>query len=82
MKELSIPEKLIPTERVEQAYENLRHNLIIFSSLKKHLDKKMKEKEKLEKYFENQSKINSTVPKSSIIQIHHPSSFPTASVGI
>jgi hypothetical protein len=73
MKELNIPEKLIPTERVEQAYENLRHNLIIYSSLKKHQEKKTKEKEKLDKYFENQSKLSS-VKNSSIIQIsQHPS---------
>ena len=43
IKELGIPEKLIPTNKVEQAYDNLRNNLIILTSLKKHLDKKERE---------------------------------------
>ncbi len=71
MNELAIPEKLVPTERVEQAYEELRRNLIIYSSLKKHQDKKLKEKENLEKIFETQNK--NSMKKSSIIHIsQHP----------
>lgn len=50
LKELSIPEKLIPTNAVEQAYDNLRNNLIILTSLKKHLDKKEREFIKLNHY--------------------------------
>ena len=43
IKELNIPEKLIPTMRVEEAYDNLRINLILLTSLKKHSDKKERE---------------------------------------
>jgi len=77
MKELNIPEKLVPTERVEYTFENLRHNLIIYSSLKKHLDKKMKEKEKVEKYLESHTKQGNMM-KSSVIQIsqHSSSQYP------
>lgn len=50
LKELSIPDKLIPTNAVEQAYDNLRNNLIILTSLKKHLDKKEREFIKLNHY--------------------------------
>jgi hypothetical protein len=42
-RELQIPEKLIPTNAVEQAYDNLRNNLIILTCLRKHLDKKERE---------------------------------------
>ena len=50
LKELSIPEKLIPTNAVEQSYDNLRNNLIILTSLRKHLDKKEREFIKLNHY--------------------------------
>ena len=43
LKELALPEKLIPTQKVEAAYDALRNNLILYSSLKKHLDKKQNE---------------------------------------
>ena len=42
-RELQIPEKLIPTNAVEQSYDNLRNNLIILTCLRKHLDKKERE---------------------------------------
>ena len=48
LKELGVPEKLIPTERVEYAYDTLKNNLIIMTSLKKHLEKKEFDKKKLE----------------------------------
>jgi DNA methyltransferase 1-associated protein 1 len=47
LRELNIPEKLTPTARIEQSYDSLRNSLIILSSLKKHCDKKQREKEKL-----------------------------------
>lgn len=36
------PQKLIPTAKVEIAYDNLRNNIILFTSLKKFLEKKKK----------------------------------------
>ena len=42
MKEFNI-EKLIPTAKVEIVYDNLRNNIIIYTSLKKYLEKKDKE---------------------------------------
>ncbi len=50
LKELTIPEKLIPINAVEQSFDNLRNNLIILTSLKKHLDKKEREFIKLNHY--------------------------------
>ena len=59
MKEMSIPENLIPTEKVENMYDVLRNNLIIMTSLKKHLEKKEFEKKKMEQTLvELQSKIS------------------------
>ena len=42
MKEFNI-EKLIPTAKVEIAYDNLRNNIILYTTLKKYLEKKDKE---------------------------------------
>ena len=42
-REVQIPEKLIPTNAVEQSYDNLRNNLIILTCLRKNLDKKERE---------------------------------------
>jgi hypothetical protein len=66
--QFGLPAKLMPTEKVEQAYENLRHSLIIYSSLKKHLEKKLKEKEKIEKYREKEKleKIGDSQSKTTI----------------
>jgi len=68
LKELSIPEKLIPTNAVEQAYDNLRNNLIILTSLKKHLDKKEREFIKLNHYnneLQNKYIVPRNLPNSS-----------------
>jgi hypothetical protein len=60
MKEFNIPEKLIPTAKVEMAYDNLRNNVILYTSLKKYLDKKQKEydflQKKYQEYQQNQQK--------------------------
>ena len=53
MNELNIPEKLIPTAKVEMAYDNLRNNVILFTSLKKYLEKKQKEYDFLQKKFQD-----------------------------
>ena len=53
IKELNIPEKLIPTAKVEMAYDNLRNNVILYTSLKKYLDKKEKEYAFLQKKFQD-----------------------------
>ena len=53
------PQKLIPTAKVEIAYDNLRNNIILFTSLKKFLEKKDKEYTFLQsKFKEYQSKVN------------------------
>ena len=58
MNEFNIPEKLIPTAKVEMAYDNLRNNVILYTSLKKYLDKKEKEYAFLQKkYQEYQAKL-------------------------
>jgi DNA methyltransferase 1-associated protein 1 len=73
LKELGIPERPIPTERVEHAYDTLKNNLIIMISLKKHLEKKEKEKKKLEMSLsEIQSKMNNTkviAPSHGLVSI-------------
>lgn len=78
IKELSIPEKLTPTVKIEQNYDNLRNNLIILISLRKHYEKKEREKQKLSQtLIEMQSKVTTTsqrISQSNIINI------PTASV--
>ena len=43
IKEFNIQQKLIPTAKVEIAYDNLRNNIILYTSLKKYLEKKEKE---------------------------------------
>jgi DNA methyltransferase 1-associated protein 1 len=47
LKELNIPDKLTPSQRVEQSFDCIRNSLIILTSLKKHSDKKEREKAKL-----------------------------------
>lgn len=47
LKEMNIPDKMTPTLRVEQSFDNLRNNIVILTSLKKHLDKKERELSKL-----------------------------------
>ena len=56
MKEFNIPEKLIPTAKVEMAYDNLRNNVILYTSLKKYLDKKEREYDYLQKNIRNFNK--------------------------
>ena len=69
MKELGVPEKPMPTERVEFAFDTLKNNLIIMTSLKKHLEKKDFDKKKLEQsLFDIQSRINN-INKSSLNNI-------------
>ena len=53
------PQKLIPTAKVEKAYDDLRNNLILYTSLKKYLEKKEKEYNFLQnKFKEYQNKKN------------------------
>lgn len=56
LKELNIPENPMPTERVENLYDKIKNNLIILTSLKKHLEKKDKEKKNLETSLETYTK--------------------------
>lgn len=76
LKELSLPEKLTPTARVEDSYDTLRNNLVILSSLKKHLEKKENEAQALQqKLGEMQNKvstgqrISTGLPTQNIINI-------------
>ena len=43
LKELNLPERLVPTVRVELAYDTLRNSIVLYTSLKKYLEKKEKE---------------------------------------
>lgn len=43
LKELNLPDRLVPTVRVEIAYDNLRNSIVLYTSLKKYLEKKDKE---------------------------------------
>ena len=64
MKEFNIQQKLIPTEKVEIAYDNLRNNIILYTSLKKFLEKKDKEFLFLQsKFKEYQNKKNPPNPQ-------------------
>ena len=60
LQELKFTDKLIPTKRVEIAYDTLRNNIVLYTSLKKYLEKKEKEytllKEKL-KEFQNKKSV-------------------------
>ncbi len=59
IKEFNIQQKLIPTAKVEIAYDNLRNNIILYTSLKKYLEKKDKEYIFLQsKFKEYQQKKN------------------------
>ena len=48
LKELNLPERLTATEKVESSYDSLKTKLILYSILKKHIEKRTIEKEKLE----------------------------------
>lgn len=65
-----ITEKPIPTERIENAIDILKNNLIIMVSLKKHLEKKLKEKKKLENTLadiENKANKNKSSQNNIIV---------------
>lgn len=72
LKELSLPEKMIPTAEVEVAYDTLRNNLVLYTSLKKYLEKKEKESALLNsKLREMENKKNSQIiqiPQNIVIQ--------------
>jgi len=76
MKEFNIQQKIIPTAKVEIAYDNLRNNIILYTSLKKYLEKKDKEYIFLQsKFKEYQQKKN----PQAIQNINNgPSSHPQA----
>jgi len=59
LQELKLAEKLVPTVKVEIAYDTLRNNIVLYTSLKKYLEKKDKEYALLkEKFKELQNKRN------------------------
>ncbi len=65
-----ITDKPIPTERIENAFDILKNNLIIMVSLKKHLEKKQKELKKLENTLleiENKANKNKSNQNSIIV---------------
>ena len=67
MKEFNIQQKLIPTAKVEIAYDNLRNNIILYTSLKKYLEKKDRELVFLQsKFKEYQNKKNPQNPQGNI----------------
>jgi len=68
-----ITEKPIPTERIENAIDILKNNLIIMVSLKKHLEKKQKELKKLEcTLSEIENKANKNKSQNNIIVTNDP----------
>ena len=74
IKELNIQQKLFPTAKVEIAYDNLRNNIILYTSLKKFLEKKDKEFVFLQsKFKEYQNKKN---PQNIQGNNNGPSSHP------
>ena len=66
LKEINFPDKFVPTQRVEQAYDLLKNNLIKLIALKKHLDKRQKEKINLETDFMNFQNNKITIPKGNV----------------
>jgi len=68
--EFIFPERVVPTDRVEREYMNLKLSLIKLISLKTHYEKKIKEKETLEQILlsnVNQTVNNKiTIPKANI----------------
>ena len=51
LQELKLAEKLVPTVKVEIAYDTLRNNIVLYTSLKKYLEKKDKEYALLKEKF-------------------------------
>ena len=74
MKEFNIPEKLIPTAKVEMAYDNLRNNVILYTSLKKYLDKKQKEYDFLQKKYQEYQQKNLQLNPNQVSMGTHPQS--------
>ena len=74
MKEFNIPEKLIPTAKVEMAYDNLRNNVILYTSLKKYLDKKQKEYDFLQKKYQEYQQKNLQLNPNQASMGAHPQS--------
>ena len=69
MKEFNIPEKLIPTAKVEMAYDNLRNNVILYTSLKKYLDKKEREYDYLQKKYQEFQQKNLQLNPNNQMQV-------------
>jgi DNA methyltransferase 1-associated protein 1 len=67
LKELNIPEKLTPSQRIEQSFDSLRNSLIILTSLKKHCDKKEREKVKLTQTLTDLQNKNKSIMVNNII---------------
>ena len=74
MKEFNIPEKLIPTAKVEMAYDNLRNNVILYTSLKKYLDKKEREYDYLQKKYQEFQQKNLQLNPNQMPIPSHPQS--------
>lgn len=82
MKELNIPEKLIPTIEVEVAYNGLRNNVVFFTQLRKYLEKKEKEYQLLDvklKDMQNKKNQHSQLPLSTLITGHDYDAVSVAS---
>jgi DNA methyltransferase 1-associated protein 1 len=67
LKEVNVPEKLTPSQRIEQSFDSLRNSLIILTSLKKHSDKKEREKAKLTQTLTDLQNKNKTIMVNNII---------------
>ena len=77
---MNFPEKLVLTQRVEQTFDLLKNNLIKLIALKKHLDKKQKEKISLEQNFANYQNNKISIPKSNVNLVAQITNFPNSNV--
>jgi len=80
LKEMNFPDKLVPTQRVEQTFDLLKNNLIKLIALKKHLDKKQKEKQNLETNFSNFQNSKITIQKTNMSIGPQTTNFPTSNL--
>ncbi len=80
LKEMNFPEKLVPTQRVEQTFDLLKNNLIKLIALKKHLDKKQKEKHNLETNFSNFQNSKITIQKTNMSIGPQTANFPASNL--
>lgn len=81
LKELGVNEKLICTNRVVDIYDKLKNNLIVYLSLKKHLEKKERERKQFESLYESNMKSKNAHNQNNHSHKNHTSSASNNIVG-